>query len=362
MLNLWFDVRNISDHDIILSKVYNLNYNGLILTPELLDKLNIKKSVDIILDIGSNENYENKDNFILFSYDEKILLEYSKKGSKTAYFKTISSKEEMEKSCEIGENFDYFIIEFSDETNIPLEYILAKFQNKNTKVIKIISNTREAAVASGVMQIGSFGIVLNSNDLNEIISLNNLIESKKINNIEIVTLEVTDVKHLGMGHRACIDTTTIMSSNEGMIIGSTSSGGLLVCSETHELEYLDLRPFRVNAGSIHSYVWSKNNSTPYLSELKSGSEVMCVDSDGKTRITFVGRIKIEIRPLVKIEAKYNDTIINTIVQDDWNIRIIGTEDKTLNSSNIKVGDKVLGHICNPGRHAGIQIDEYIKEI
>ena len=59
-----------------------------------------------------------------------------------------------------------------------------------------------------------------------------------------------------MGDRGCIDTTSIMTKDEGMIVGSTSAGGILVCSETHYLPYMELRPFRVNAGGVHSYVLS----------------------------------------------------------------------------------------------------------
>jgi len=88
---------------------------------------------------------------------------------------------------------------------------------------------------------------------------------------------------------------------------------------------------------------------------------MCVDKDGKSRLASIGRIKIEIRPLLRIVAKFQDVSVNVMVQDDWNIRILAPEGKTLNASNIAPGDKVLGYVCNPGRHAGIQINEFIEE-
>ena len=38
--------------------------------------------------------------------------------------------------------------------------------------------------------------------------------------------------------------------------------------------------------------------TAYLSELKSGMEVLVIDSQGRQRVAIVGRAKIEMRPLV----------------------------------------------------------------
>ena len=63
-----------------------------------------------------------------------------------------------------------------------------------------------------------------------------------------------------------------------MIVGSTSRGGLLVSSETHYLPYMVTRLFRVNAGAVHSYIFTPNGETQYLSELKSGSVVTIVDT------------------------------------------------------------------------------------
>lgn len=43
--------------------------------------------------------------------------------------------------------------------------------------------------------------------------------------------------------------------------------------------------------------------TSYLSELKAGKEVIVVDQKGVQRTAIVGRVKIETRQLVLIEAK-----------------------------------------------------------
>ena len=69
-----------------------------------------------------------------------------------------------------------------------------------------------------------------------------------------------------------------------------------------ESEYVASRPFRVNAGPVHAYVMTPGNKTKYLSELETGDEVLTVDQEGTTKIAIVGRVKIEKRPLMLVEA------------------------------------------------------------
>lgn len=57
---------------------------------------------------------------------------------------------------------------------------------------------------------------------------------------------------------------------------------------------------------MHSYVAVPGGRTCYLSELKAGKEVMVVDHEGFQRTAIVGRVKIETRPLILVEAKVCD--------------------------------------------------------
>lgn len=54
---------------------------------------------------------------------------------------------------------------------------------------------------------------------------------------------------------------------------------------------------------MHAYVLTPGGRTCYLSELKSGKELIVVDQNGHQRTAIVGRVKIESRPLILIEAK-----------------------------------------------------------
>jgi 3-dehydroquinate synthase II/3-amino-4-hydroxybenzoic acid synthase len=163
-----------------------------------------------------------------------------------------------------------------------------------------------------------------------------------------------------MGHRACVDTISLLTTRDAFVVGTTSAGGLLACSETHPLPYMNVRPFRVNAGAIHSYVWGPDNVVEYLSELKTGSRVLCVDIDGETRVVHVGRVKIELRPLMLIEARAERTI-SAIVQDDWHIRLFRDDGEPASATALKPGDRLLAHVTEPGRHVGLFVKENIIE-
>jgi 3-dehydroquinate synthase class II len=53
---------------------------------------------------------------------------------------------------------------------------------------------------------------------------------------------------------------------------------------------------------VHSYVAVPGGRTAYLAELRSGSEVLVADANGRTQTALVGRCKIERRPLVSPDA------------------------------------------------------------
>ena len=156
--------------------------------------------------------------------------------------------------------------------------------------------------------------------------------------------------------------TTLISPTEGLLVGSTSQGGILCCPEVFFLPYMELRPFRVNAGAVHSYVYNSGNRTDYMTELRAGSPVTLVDLHGRTRKATVGRVKTEVRPLRLIEVEFpGNKTVNVIMQDDWHVRVFSEQGGPLNITELKPGDKVLGLVSEMGRHVGISVDEQIVE-
>ena len=56
------------------------------------------------------------------------------------------------------------------------------------------------------------------------------------------------------------------------------------------------------------------DKTAYLDELESGREVLIVDASGATSVATVGRLKVEVRPMLFIEASIGDTVGAVFVQ------------------------------------------------
>jgi len=364
---IWFDARNIDEKEksLILPMVFNSHIDTLLIESAQIEKLYAPSRLKLAVYIREIEEIEKIGNndFIIVS-DLISCLRLAKKGGyETAFYTTIKDKTTLENSLNIDSDIDYLIVKLTDETNIPLELIIATFRNNGAKVclLKEVLTAQEAAVAFGVMEVGSDGILLSTKEVKEILQLNRSIDSINKGRLDLVTAEVRMIEHIGMGHRACVDTTTIMEKDEGMIVGSTSVGGILVCSEVHPLPYMNTRPFRVNAGAVHSYIWGPNDRAEYLTDLKTGSKVACVTTGGMMRMVSIGRVKIEVRPLLLIEAMAKETNISIIMQDDWHVRVFGPDGKPKNITNLKCGDELLVYICEPGRHVGIKVDEKIIE-
>jgi 3-dehydroquinate synthase II len=153
-----------------------------------------------------------------------------------------------------------------------------------------------------------------------------------------------------------------MSPGEGILVGCQSAGLFLVEAEVHESPYVQSRPFRVNAGSLSMYTFGSLQNTRYLSELKAGDEVLIVDRKGNVRCTNVGRVKIELRPLILVEAEVEGKKIKTILQNAETIRLV-TENGSMPVTELKAGDEVLAHMTSGGgRHFGVAVtDETVIE-
>lgn len=357
-----FDARKLNKQDATINIVCSLEYEYLLITDKQFDELKLPKKMKLIVEMDRFRLIGEPHSLIVMSSNFDTLKKAQEEGYECALYSYISNEKEMHQLWQNGKRYSFLIVDFKDETNIPLELLIAQLQKEKTVILKIVRTAKDADVAMKVMEKGSEGIVLSSTDVEEILKLNKYIQLEKCGKVNLVSATVTSVQHIEMGMRACVDITDIMNKNEGMIIGSTSSGGLVISSETHYLPYMLTRPFRVNAGAVHSYVFLNRNKTKYLSELKSGSVIMIVDTQGNTRVASVGRMKLERRPLLKIVAKVGNIEISTIVQDDWHIRIFGSNGSVMNASNIKPGDKLLAYVCESGRHVGVKIDEKIIEI
>lgn len=303
--------------------------------------------------------------------------------------------------CERGD--DFVVIDIEHATYIPYELLIAKTEGKSTRVIRsvpikglthVVDDINQSLNAFATMEHG-VGVLFRTSNIAAINNLSSRLRQRQASTSLLLPARVEEVQHTGLGHRVCVDSTSMMTSEEGMIIGSTGWGGIFVCSETHHLPHMNLREFRVNAGAVHSYIWGPNGSAMYLSELTAGAEVLCVNTRGESRVVSVGRAKIERRPMLKVRCSValnsvpdelrtrvedmfemqervtpkgervgrdqRSISINTFLQNDWHVRVMAADGKVRHCTLLQPGDELLAHVDTPGRHTGLKVTESIVE-
>jgi len=285
---------------------------------------------------------------------DQVLME----GKPVGKIVEIHSAEDARKASEFRDKVDFLIVRARDWKVIPLENLIAEFQSSDTKILASASSPEEAKLFSETLEVGVDGIVVESSPslIGEFSRT-----AGSVMKIDLVPVPVTAIRPLASGDRVCVDTCSILRIGEGMLVGSHSSCLFLIASESVESEYVAARPFRVNAGAVHSYILTPSGKTRYLSEIRSGDEVLAVDAEGNSRNVVVGRSKIERRPLILVEVDAGGERHAVIIQNAETIRLV-TEDGPISISELKVGDRVLVHLEEGGRHFGQQVKETIKEI
>jgi 3-dehydroquinate synthase II len=282
-------------------------------------------------------------------------------GKTVAAYVEISSKKHEELASKLGKVVDYLVLLGKDWTVIPLENIIAELQGEDVKIIAVVNNFDEAKLALETLEYGTDGVLIVPDNISQIKKVAELVETIDSESYELLPATITRVEPVGSGDRVCVDTCSIMNVGEGMLVGSYSKGLFLVHSESLESEYVASRPFRVNAGPVHAYVMTPGNKTRYLSEIETGDEVLTVDKNGNSKTTVVGRVKIEKRPLMLVEAEYNGFTIRTVLQNAETIRLVQDNGNPLSVAELKIGDKVMVYLDKNARHFGMAIEETIIE-
>ncbi len=400
----WCDCRNISDAEL-LKAVHESSCTHILCNPDERGKINHGKVAVVWLEQEAGLESLGSDVAILTPV-EQVYEAAKKRGREVGLYLKVRDLEAQFGQCiELCDRGDPFVvIDIEHATYIPYELLVARVQGSRTKILRsipiydlegVVQTIDQSLNAMATMEHG-IGVLFHSFTAETVSDLSRRVLERQGRALSLINAVVCGVRHTGLGHRVCVDTTSFMSPEEGMIVGSTGWGGIFVCSETHYLPHMNLREFRVNAGAVHSYIWSAGGSALYLSEMRAGSEVTCVDISGNARTVTVGRAKIERRPLVFITCRIpSDQVpeevrnaaeplkalqqrvtpkgeklsdrdldyiyINTFLQNDWHVRVMGSDGKIRHSTMLKVGDELLAHVDHPGRHTGVRISESIIE-
>ncbi|KAJ9561994.1 hypothetical protein OSB04_007154 [Centaurea solstitialis] len=305
----------------------------------------------------------------LFIEDKRLLDNDDKL---VATFSEISSPEQLEQLQPAYEHADNVIVDLLDWQVIPAENIVAAFHGTHKTVFAISKSPSEAQVFLEALEQGLGGVVLKTEDVEAVFEMKDYIDRRNEEGslLGLTKATITGVQMTGMGDRVCVDLCSLMRPGEGLLVGSFARGLFLVHSECLESNYIASRPFRVNAGPVHAYVAVPGGKTCYLSELKAGKEILVVDQSGVQRTAVVGRVKIETRPLIIVDAKVESdekTSYSILLQNAETVGLVppmkGVEKgaTAIPVTSLKVGDQVLVRLQGGARHTGIEIQEFILE-
>src|SRR5579871_6582748 len=297
----WFDARRLSD-SATLDAAYQSGCFAILITPDQQNQTMTAKQKVVWIEQVGELNGLSPESWVLTA-DEEILTKTREAGYRAGLFIEVENLEPEFPRCEsaVKRGYDFVVLNMHHATYIPFELLIAEAERLPTRILRFIpiaglegtvDEVNQALNAFGTLEDG-VDVLFRSQNGGHIKELSTRIEQRLRGKMELTEAEVFEVRHTGLGHRVCVDTTTLMTPEEGMIVGSTGWGGIFVCSETHYLPHMNLREFRVNAGAVHSYVWGPNNIAGYLSELSAGSELLAVDVHGNTRVVTVGRVKVE---------------------------------------------------------------------
>ncbi len=281
-------------------------------------------------------------------------------GHEVGRLLTIQRPEDERAARALRGTAKHVVVRATDWKIIPLENLIAAFQGSGTRLLAEVRSADEARLVLETLEVGVDGVLLRPSSPRDVAAVRALVDSRSAG-VSLVPAKITALRSVGLGDRVCVDTCSLLQEGEGMLVGNASSGMFLVHAETLESGYVAARPFRVNAGPVHAYILLPDGTTKYLSELRAGDEVLVADSQGRTRSAIVGRVKIERRPLILLEAEVSGTRHTTLVQNAETIRFVTPKGETVSVSALRVGDEVLLHLEEGGRHFGMRVHETITE-
>jgi len=364
----WIDVRGLKDLTApVIEEAVHIGVDGFVSDdPELLATIPpSKRRIGLILPgtpQAAAEKLAQTADLLIVDHTLTGIYEPASPDAEKGVYVTVTGEESLAVACTVAATAPWTLVEFQqDPSKIPLEILLGATDKAKGNLVTVVTDLEDAEITLTVLERGPDGMLLRPDTVGEATALVE-ISQETTEQLQLEHLTVTRLSHVGLGDRVCVDTCTHFKQNEGILVGSHATGMILVSSETHPLPYMPTRPFRVNAAALHSYSLTPANRTRYLAELRSGSELLAVDTEGRTRRVVVGRIKMESRPLLLIEAESpTGGKVNVICQDDWHVRVLGPGGSVHNITELKAGDVILGYALTDQRHVGYPIREFLHE-
>ena len=265
---------------------------------------------------------------------------------------------------------DWILLDCLSWKMIPIENAVSIIRKSPTKLCAVVRKPSQIQGAAYALQTGvdavyvepdcyEEGMRVQKEKINSNISPQHLQDS---NDVELEKMNIINVETGGIGERICIDFTRELSIGEGILVGSSANSLILVHSESIPSQFVPTRPFRVNAGAVHTYTLLTNGQTKYLQELIAGDEIMTISSTGHLNSAVIGRIKKEHRPMLILRwMNQNGIKSQTFLQQAETVRVVGIGGKPMSVTEITEGTQIMGYSTLSGRHLGRKIDANVEE-
>ncbi len=271
----------------------------------------------------------------------------------------ISTAEELETALGPIRDAGTIAIEWTGDRVIPLENAVA-LRGRRFEIWSYARSPAEVPGALGALEHGADLVIVETHAPAEVDAIEAAIEGPLPGRLDWASVPVVAVGPAGVGDRVIVDTTSLLRPAEGFLVGSAAAFLFHVASEAVGSRFSRARPFRVNAGSAHSYVLMADGSTRYLAELSPGDSVLATQPGGERRAVRVGRLKFERRPMVLVTAEDRGVSRTVFLQEAETVRLSG-ESSRVAMTELTAGVPVWGVRLPAARHLGRAIDETVEE-
>lgn len=308
-----------------------------------------------------------------------------------------ATPQDVDKAMAAVGSVDWVLLFLSDWTMIPLENLIAAANGGPTGIAVQIQDPSQVQGAAFALQLGVDALLLDPRDealwaaAREAKARRDAAaaqagasgkgkakagaeeEEESPGRVALVEATVESVEAGGVGDRVCLDLIQLLKPGEGCLVGSSALGLALVQAEVLSSNYVPPRPFRVNAGPVHSYVLMEDGRAEYLSGVRAGDKVRVVDQHGSARGVAVGRCKIESRPHMKVAYAWTGAdgatrrAAQAFLQQAETVRFISppsgpdSAPQSVAITDLQPGDRILIRAKEKGTHIGREINAQVVE-
>ena len=273
--------------------------------------------------------------------------------------RTVATPDDLASAIASARRDGAVALEWSADRVIPLESAVA---GRRGEFRLWVSAARPADVPGylGALEHGADVVVVDVGTPAEVDVLEATLDARPRPPVRWQSATVRTVRPVGLSDRVLLDTTSLLRPSEGVAVGSQAAVLFLVLSEARGSRFSRPRPFRVNAGAPHSYLWMADGTTRYLSEVEAGEELLAVDETGTSRGVRLGRRKVERRPTVLVEAVLGETTATIFLQEAETVRLSG-DGGAIPVTELAAGASIRAVALPPARHLGEAVAETIEE-